>query len=152
MATALEVPRQLPSPALQSRWLSEPVRTLFFQRTTFLRNAKAYPVLSKQHQQLLSRFARLKFPPWLVLSDIEPLHSTTQHAMQNGSSESDPTPAESAILGKDKAKDLVSHLKYLRHLQQTQPTKPPMERFGQGYQDYLQSPLQPLTDNLESIT
>ena len=27
-----------------------------------------------------------------------------------------------------------------------------MERFGQGYQDYLQSPLQPLTDNLESIT
>jgi len=27
-----------------------------------------------------------------------------------------------------------------------------MERFGAGYQDYLQSPLQPLTDNLESIT
>jgi len=27
-----------------------------------------------------------------------------------------------------------------------------MELFGQGYQDYLQSPLQPLTDNLESIT
>lgn len=44
------------------------------------------------------------------------------------------------------------HLQYLRHLQQTQPPRPPIERFGQGYQDYLQSPLQPLTDNLESIT
>lgn len=40
----------------------------------------------------------------------------------------------------------------MRHLQQTQPSRPPMERFGQGYQDYIQSPLQPLTDNLESIT
>jgi protein arginine N-methyltransferase 5 len=27
-----------------------------------------------------------------------------------------------------------------------------LERFGGGFQDYLQSPLQPLTDNLESIT
>ena len=27
-----------------------------------------------------------------------------------------------------------------------------LQRFGAGYQDYLQSPLQPLSDNLESIT
>ena len=27
-----------------------------------------------------------------------------------------------------------------------------MERFGVGYQDYLQAPLQPLTVNLESVT
>ncbi|TKA35337.1 hypothetical protein B0A54_13416 [Friedmanniomyces endolithicus] len=44
------------------------------------------------------------------------------------------------------------HLQYMRHLQQSQPSRPPIERFGQGYQDYMQSPLQPLTDNLESIT
>lgn len=63
-----------------------------------------------------------------------------------------PTPAESAAVNSQQADDPTVHLKYLRHLQQTQPRKPPIERFGQGYQDYMQSPLQPLTDNLESIT
>lgn len=147
-AIALELPRQLPSVNLQSRWLSEPVRLLLFQRTSFLRNAKGYPVLSKHHQQLLSRFARVKFPPWMLLSDVDPI----QEPALNGSSESGPTPSEAAFIAKDKHKDPVPHLRYLRHLQQNQPTKPPMERFGQGYQDYLQSPLQPLTDNLESVT
>lgn len=64
----------------------------------------------------------------------------------------DPTPAEASSKVKEKPKDPVPHLRYLRHLQQSQPSPPPIERFGQGYQDYLQSPLQPLTDNLESIT
>ena len=70
----------------------------------------------------------------------------------NGTSTPEPTPAEAATKAKDKPKDPVPHLRYLRHLQQTQPPRPPILRFGQGYQDYMQSPLQPLTDNLESIT
>lgn len=41
---------------------------------------------------------------------------------------------------------------YLRHLQQSQPPLAPIDRFASGYQDFLQSPLQPLADNLESIT
>jgi protein arginine N-methyltransferase 5 len=40
----------------------------------------------------------------------------------------------------------------MRNLQQRQPPRTPIERFGTGYQDYLQAPLQPLTVNLESIT
>jgi protein arginine N-methyltransferase 5 len=40
----------------------------------------------------------------------------------------------------------------MRYLQRNQPPKSQIERFGGGFQDYLQSPLQPLTDNLESIT
>jgi protein arginine N-methyltransferase 5 len=46
----------------------------------------------------------------------------------------------------------LSYLIYLRHLQKTQPPQSTVEKFGSGYQDYLQAPLQPLTDNLESIT
>ena len=143
---ALEIPRQLPSASLQSRWYSEPVRLLLFPRTSFLRNAKGYPVLSKQHQQLLSRFARLRFPPWIVLSDVDPVIGTASSTTR------DPTPVEAASKANEKSKDPATHLRYLRHLQQNQPPRPPVERFGQGYQDYLQSPLQPLTDNLESIT
>ena len=121
-----------------------------FPRTSFLRNAKGYPVLSKPHQQLLSRFGRLRFPPSILLSDVGPILKSKLRIAADQSSE--PTPAESVSKAKEKPKDPAPHLRYLRHLQQDSPPRPSIERFGQGYQDYLQSPLQPLTDNLESIT
>jgi type II protein arginine methyltransferase len=40
----------------------------------------------------------------------------------------------------------------MRNLQTRQPPPSLIERFGAGYQDYLQAPLQPLTVNLESVT
>ncbi|WPB03278.1 uncharacterized protein RHO25_007915 [Cercospora beticola] len=150
LTVALELPRQLPSLELQSRWFSEPVRTLVMPRTTFLRNQAGYPVLDKGHQQLLSRFLRLKFAPWVLLADVDPIEAAEDALGQSGP---EPTPAEAAsAASKSKAADTLAHLRYMRRLQQTQPSRPPVEKFGQGYQDYIQSPLQPLTDNLESIT
>lgn len=40
----------------------------------------------------------------------------------------------------------------MRNLETKQPLQTAFDRFGAGYQDYLQAPLQPLTVNLESIT
>ena len=45
-------------------------------RTSFLRNQNGYPVLDKTHQQLLSRFLRLKFAPWVLLADVDPIEGT----------------------------------------------------------------------------
>ena len=45
-----------------------------------------------------------------------------------------------------------SYQEYLRNLQNTLPPLSPEEQFSFGYNDYLQSPLQPLMDNLESQT
>ncbi|EFI27922.1 shk1 kinase-binding protein 1 [Coprinopsis cinerea okayama7 len=51
-----------------------------------------------------------------------------------------------------------AYSQYIRHLEKTSPTvqaaqKPgTVENFAQGYQDYLQAPLQPLMDNLPSFT
>ncbi|KAF3191033.1 methyltransferase protein [Orbilia oligospora] len=42
--------------------------------------------------------------------------------------------------------------KYLHYHIINLPPPPPLDSFGAGYQDYLQSPLQPLADNLESMT
>ena len=123
---------------------------LLFPRTTFLCNAKGYPVLSKPHQQLITQFSRLRFPPWLLLSDVGSI--LNYDASEAASQSPEPTPAEATSKAKEKPKDPIPHLRYLRHLQQNLPPRAPIERFGQGYQDYLQSPLQPLTDNLESIT
>ena len=67
-----------------------------------------------------------------------------------------PTLAEAAQqkqTGNDKKyQDPTPHLSYMRHLQLKQPPQSAIERFGAGYQDYLQAPLQPLTVDLESIT
>ena len=116
-----------------------------------MRNAKGFPVLSQPHQQYLTRFLRLRSAPWILLSDVGAIPNPNYAAVQTTAASS-PTPAEAAANPKEKPENPLEHLKYMRHVQQTQPSRPMIERFGQGYQDYLQSPLQPLTDNLESIT
>ena len=74
-----------------------------------------------------------------------------------GPSRSAPSSAEASQIWRQDSKRSKNlgpnpHLVYLRKLQQKQPPKTITQRFCAGYQDYLQSPLQPLSDNLESIT
>ncbi|KAK5018784.1 hypothetical protein LTR16_001258 [Cryomyces antarcticus] len=155
-----------------SRWFSEAPRLLSFPASTFLKNAKGYPALTKPHQGLISHYMRLRTPPWLLLSDVGPIPGLaapsipvytaegliSPSASANataGSLPTEPTPAEAARIPQSdsrKHKDPTPYLSYIRHLQRNQPPRSTIERFGAGYQDYLQSPLQPLTDNLESIT
>jgi len=48
--------------------------------------------------------------------------------------------------------DLLVYTQYLQHLFATRPSLSESERFEQPYWDFLQVPLQPLADNLESQT
>ncbi|KAF2152349.1 arginine N-methyltransferase skb1 [Myriangium duriaei CBS 260.36] len=144
LAIALNLPRLLPSEQVQSRWYSEPLRLLHLPTQSFAPNPKGHPVLSKAHQALLTRYMRLQQVPWLLLSGTESLQNSA-------AAQADPTPAEAANVPIEQVSS-SSHLAYLRYFQMNQPPLPPLARFAQGYQDYLQSPLQPLTDNLESIT
>jgi protein arginine N-methyltransferase 5 len=172
LSLALEMPRKLPSLAVQARWFSEPVRLLTIPSSSFLVNARGSHVLSRAHQWFLFRFARLRTSPWLLLSEIGALPGiddpemimsySTGHLSPATAEDADPanepTPAEAAQMKKKAAKtssssnDPTPHLSYLRYLQRNQPPKSQIEQFGGGFQDYLQSPLQPLSDNLESIT
>lgn len=116
---------------------------------------------------------RLKQPPWLLLCDVGPIPGLgdpmqltptadgfpSPSAVADASRSVSPTPAEAADHSakephrvKQKNKDFAAHLVYIRYLQRNQPTRTALEKFGSGYQDYLQAPLQPLTDNLESVT
>lgn len=111
---------------------------------------------------------RLRQPPWLLLDNVGPIPraevpefvgSDTIPSSADGSDNTTdpppPTPAEASQMQRKpsyKRKDPTPHLSYLRYLQHHQPPRTMLERFGSGYQDYLQAPLQPLTDNLESIT
>ncbi|KAJ5654065.1 hypothetical protein N7490_001068 [Penicillium lividum] len=148
----LSLPKQLPPIFVQSRWHSEPVHLLTIHSSTFLKNQKAYPVLSKAHQALIAKLMRLRTAPWILLSGVGPIPGLEATA----DDETSPLPGSdypslSQVTGTNK-KDPTPHLSYLRNLQQRQPPRTAIERFGVGYQDYLQAPLQPLTVNLESIT
>ena len=166
LAIALSIPSLLPLFSVQSRWLSEPLRILEMNPKTFKENAKGYPCFTPYHQALLTRYMRGRQPPWLLLTNVGPIPGVeaedivfdavdnSTHSNAAGYS-TQPMPAEASQLqtkSSQKSRDPTPHLKYLRELQRTQPPRTTFERFGAGYQDYLQSPLQPLTDNLESIT
>ena len=165
---ALTIPRYLPSATVCSRWHSEPLRVLSLNSRTFFDNKGGYPVLHKEHRSLINRYMRLRNPPWIVLSDVAPIpgfdnpeaifssangqlnHSSSMELTDTGAF---PTPSEAAAdHNSSKNTEPLHHLNILRRLQQEQPPRTMIERFGAGYQDYLQAPLQPLTDNLESIT
>lgn len=57
------------------------------------------------------------------------------------------------IKGRNKGESLINYVKYLHHiLQAVNAEIGEVDRFESPYHDYLQSPLQPLMDNLESST
>ncbi|KAI5306487.1 DEAH-box ATP-dependent RNA helicase prp43 [Ascosphaera pollenicola] len=156
---ALYIPKGLPQVEVQTRWVSESVRYLMIPAFSFETNAKGYPVLSRNHQALISRFMQLKMLPWLLICDASPLPRQESIDLNNDADAlalPSPTPAEAAkeLIPQLKTQryDPLPHLSYIRNLQDKQPPRSPMEQFGSGYQDYLQAPLQPLTVNLESIT
>ncbi|EGC47402.1 shk1 kinase-binding protein [Histoplasma capsulatum var. duboisii H88] len=166
--TALSIPKHLPPMSVQARWHAEQVHILTIAGSSFIKNQKGFPVLPKAHQAMIARMMQLRTPPWIILCDVGPIpglevgqsgfetDSTPRISPRIEAEEADPTPAEAHRhfrSGSNKKNfDPTPHLSYMRNLQQKQPSRTPMERFGVGYQDYLQAPLQPLTVNLESIT
>lgn len=144
------MPRQLPSLSVQSRWHSEPVHLLTLDGSAFLKNQKGYPVLSKSHQAFIAKMMRLRTAPWILLCDVGPIPGLENSGDPDSSQAGSEYPSLSQA--SKKHHDPTPHLSYIRNLQQRQPARTAIERFGTGYQDYLQAPLQPLTVNLESIT
>nr|XP_033781486.1 protein arginine N-methyltransferase 5 [Geotrypetes seraphini] len=122
VALAIEVSADLPSDAVIDRWLGEPIKAAVVPTSIFLTNKKGFPVLSKLHQCLIFRL--LKLDVQFVIAGVN-RHSD---------------------------KDFCCYLQYLQYLSQNRPPPNAYELFARGYEDYLQSPLQPLMDNLESQT
>ncbi|KAG9091882.1 methyltransferase protein [Ceratobasidium sp. 370] len=133
VSVALDLTPALPaSPGILARWAAEPIQHLILPATTFIPNAKGYPVLPKLVQSFLRDVLKNRLN--IILSQTTSgLHK----------------------LGGD-----LAYAQYVRHLEKTSPTAVAreaaggltVESFGRGYEDYLQAPLQPLMDNLASVT
>lgn len=126
LRVALDLSMPLPPVTAIERWNAEPVSLLWLPSTSFLANAKGYPVLSKSAQRLLRQ--QLRRVPSIVLSGVAAPPS--QHTRGGPS----------------------AYLEYVRYLCRTLPLQGAVEAFAQDYGDWLQTPLQPLSDNLDANT
>ncbi|KAI0661471.1 PRMT5-domain-containing protein [Cubamyces menziesii] len=131
LTLVLDLTPPLPlSSSVLDQWSAEPVRHLWLPASAFIANAKGYPVLPKGTQSFIRNIMKLQ--PNVILSGTR----ANKHACGGE----------------------AAYSQYVRHLEKTSPavkaahTAGTVENFAQGYQDYLQAPLQPLMDNLQSIT
>ncbi|KAK4486257.1 hypothetical protein RD792_008927 [Penstemon davidsonii] len=139
LSVSLDILSSLPSPSSVARWFGEPVRAAIIKTNSFLTNARGYPCLSKRHQRLTTAFFNHSIQ--IVISG-QPVHNV---------------PSPSGLTSENQVEGgwrhpLRPYLDYLAHLYKTMDPLPEQERFELGYRDYLQSPLQPLMDNLEAQT
>ena len=120
----------------------------------FQLNKAGHPTLSRNQQDLINRYMRLKNSPWLLLSDVgsDETDITARKAEEN--IVDFPTLSEAAKTPKrSQFPPLHPYVAYLKHLEKKQPPFTAMEAPALvSFQDWLQSPLQPLADNLESAT
>lgn len=95
---------------------------------------------------------RLRNPPWFLLCNVGAIPASTKGGQHGIALSPSAFPSLSETKGVNTWKDPTAHLSYMRNLQSKQPKLNAIDRFGSGYQDFLQAPLQPLTVNLESVT
>lgn len=145
LSVALDVLCSLPSANSLARWFGEPVRAAIMNSNTFLTNARGFPCLSKRHQNLLTGFFNHSIQ--IVISGQQMQNLPTE---TSGSNHNSNNPSE-GVDGMQRH-PLRSYLDYIAYLYQRMDPLPEQERFELGYRDYLQSPLQPLMDNLEAQT
>ena len=102
---------------------------------------------------MIYSYMRLKSTPWMILHDVGPDPATLTDT-PGSMSAAYPTLAEASK--ENRKLDLPSmnnHVSYMRYLERHQPPFSVLETPTlTSFQDWLQSPLQPLSDNLESAT
>ncbi|KAI0099290.1 PRMT5 arginine-N-methyltransferase-domain-containing protein [Nemania sp. FL0031] len=156
----LRVPRVLPARELQTRWFSEPLQYLTYGPSTFQTNKAGHPSLGRAHQELVHTYMRLKHAPYFLLCDVGPelqdgpaaaqpvdTSSTSEFPALGDAATTQPVKPVHKIQGHN------AYLAYFRHLERQQEPYSDLElNTLTNFQDWLQSPLQPLSDNLESVT
>eukprot|EP00172_Hildenbrandia_rubra_P003545 Plantae.Rhodophyta-Hildenbrandia_rubra.ctg5823.p1 GENE.Plantae.Rhodophyta-Hildenbrandia_rubra.ctg5823~~Plantae.Rhodophyta-Hildenbrandia_rubra.ctg5823.p1 ORF type:complete len:676 (+),score=92.43 Plantae.Rhodophyta-Hildenbrandia_rubra.ctg5823:201-2228(+) len=124
LCVALEMTPALPSKIELDRWAAEPVKIIFVSTSLYVTNRVGFPVLSRKHQDFIRHMFQYR-----------PFFAITGRAQK--------------VKGGDGYRPFVQ---YLAHLFGKMPASTEAESFEAPYYDYLQAPLQPLANNLESQT
>lgn len=124
LGIALELTQELPQRAVLERWVAEPVRVVLLSTSSYVTNKVGYPVLSRRHQDFIK-----------MMFTMRPFFALTGRAHK--------------VKGGEGYRPFVQ---YLAHLFGKMPGASEAESCEAPYYDYLQSPLQPLAQNLGSLT
>jgi len=151
----LRIPKRLPEMELQTRWFAEPLHYLTIDKDSFQANRAGYPSLSKHHQDMINMYMRLKNAPFFILQDCGPdatelANMADQHDLADFPTLADAHNGELLTEQKSRANPFVDYLRYIER--QQEPLTALEATTLTHFQDWLQSPLQPLSDNLESST
>merc|ERR1711953_53556 len=130
LEVALRLTEDLPIEYQQDykRWQGEPVKAIIIPQSLFRLNASGHPTLLKHHQQFILSLAHLN--PFVI---IEMTSAQFYDDELNGS--------------------IRYFQKYIKNrLWPSQKEIDSVQRYAKGFEDTLQSPLQPLMHHLESST
>lgn len=122
ITVALEVTADLPSKLVLEKWAAEPIKFLFVPTSIFVFNKSGFPTLTKGHQEFLLRLFKQRDVQYVLTG--QPSH----------------------------AEGMKVYLQYMHFLWKKRPAWTTQEKYEYPYYNYLQTPLQPLMDNLESQT
>ena len=157
LSACLEVGASLPPAAELRRWVGEPVKAVVLNADAFITNKRGFPVLPKRHQEFITTMLQKNVQ--VVLRGSGDGDKAVSSSLAGGGDEmdvGDPTPAEAAAGAAAAAAaathPLRTHWEYVVYLFRKIDAVSEQELVESGYRDYLQAPLQPLMDNLESAT
>lgn len=126
------------------KWLGERVGACALRVDAFSRNARGFPVLPKNLQRVVREL--FKHNIQIVISDRDEQGERID-AIRPGDIEGDED-----RMDVDAAHPLRLYWEYVVHLFRGVEEATEQELLEMPYRDYLQAPLQPLMDNLESVT
>lgn len=131
---------------------------------TFQQNKGGHPCLSKNQQAMIFTYMRLKATPSLLLCDVGPkvshIKGDAQSLLAGMKGEPGlggfPSLAEAHAVTPVSSDEEDAPSPYVDYIQWLEGEQPPFTALETpvltSFQDWLQSPLQPLSDNLESAT
>ncbi|EGG17930.1 protein arginine methyltransferase [Cavenderia fasciculata] len=137
---ALEMTKTLPNQQTLEQWLGEPVKCFIIPTSVFEINKAGFPTLSKDHQKFLKQI--FKHNIQFIISRDSTTTTTTTTTKDTTTTTTTPTTKM----------DIKLYHQYIQFLHSNQSPMSDQECLEQPYLDYLQAPLQPLMDNLESQT
>ena len=137
---ALEIGPDLPNPEEElAAWSGEPIKAVVLPTSLYVKNSRGYPSLRKATQALVTG---------LFVRGCQPVLRDDSLACCVGAD----VIASAMAAPEPSAHPLGQHWEYLSYLFRKLPAPPDANRPEYEYRDFLQSPLQPLQDHLESAT
>lgn len=153
LGVALELTETLPSDERLARWYGENVKCCIVPQSVFLTNRQGFPVLPQRHQlflsELVTRGVQVLFSPSYGAGIELTLPSLGQKGdgQRIGEGEGSGDDSEGGPPHPHKI-----YQEYFAYFFRNVPRPSDRETHEIEYRDYLQHPLQPLQDNLESST